>query len=199
MYISDIKGHLILVMAPTGSGKGTLLKHVRAVFPELTYTVSCTTRAMRPGEVEGVDYYFISYAEFERKISNGDFVEWAEYGGNLYGTLKSELESRLTRGENTITEIEMQGVSQLESIIPKAFRTIIYIDAGDWEVIKARVITRAPMSDEELSLRHARYIKECTYKSFADKVVHNGDGMLESAKKEMEQIIAGIITKYSHS
>ncbi len=85
------KGHVIIVMAPTGSGKGTIIRAALAQFPAIHETVSCTTRAMRPGEVDGREYHFISSAEFDEKVARDEFLEWAHFGLNRYGTLKSEI------------------------------------------------------------------------------------------------------------
>lgn len=193
MLISEIKGHLVLIMAPTGSGKGSLVSHVQHVFPQVTHTVSCTTRARRPQEVDGVNYYFISREEFEKRIAHRDFVEWAEYGGNLYGTLRTELSDRLYRGEVVICEIEVQGVLQILRLIPYQYRTVVYIDAGDWETLKRRALARSPMTDDELSLRYDRYLDEVAHKGLADVVVYNRDGEIEQAKKHIETAMNDII------
>jgi guanylate kinase len=193
MSFSEIKGHLVLIMAPTGSGKGSLVSHIQKQFPQLTHTISCTTRAMRPGEIEGVNYYFLSREEFERKIAQREFVEWAEFGGNLYGTLKSELIDRLCAGEVVLCEIEVQGIMQLLKLVPYQFRTVVYIDAGDWETLKRRALARAPISDAELSLRYDHYLEEVAHKGLADILVYNRDGELEKAKEHMEVIMSEII------
>ncbi len=193
--IQDVRGHLVLVMAPMGSGKGSLVSHVREVIPQLTHTVSCTTRAKRPTEIEGVHYYFLSRTEFESKVREEAFVEWAEFGGNLYGTLKSELIDRLKQGEIVICEIDVQGILQLLGTISASHKTLIYIEAGDWEVLKNRALARAPMSEEELALRYERYLEEVTHKELADIIVYNRDGQLEEAKAQMESIMRDIITK----
>ncbi len=185
-------------MAPTGSGKGSLVAHARAVFPQVTSTVSCTTRSPRPGEVEGIDYSFISREEFTNRVAEGFFVEWAEYGGNLYGTPVSELTLRLSRGEVIISEIEIQGVRALREIVSKDQRTVVYIDAGGWETLKRRARARAPISEEELALRHERYMHEiefCT--DIADIVISNQDGEIEEAKAQFEKLVGDIITKQS--
>lgn len=193
MVNDDIRGHLVLVMAPMASGKGTLVAHVRARFPRVTHTVSCTTRTVRPGEEEGKNYYFITREVFEERIEKGEFLEWAEFGGNLYGTLRSELLDRLVHGEVVIAEIEMQGVLQLCEVIPKEKRTIIYIHGGDWDALKARACARAPITEDELDKRYERYITECDYMEHADVVIDNQDGKLDDAKKNIENIFKDII------
>jgi guanylate kinase len=138
--LNNIKGHVLIVMAPMGSGKGTLIREALSIFPDLYETVSCTTREPRPGEVNGKDYYFINEEEFTKKIKGGEFLEWATFGKNRYGTLKSEIITRLEEGKIIIAEIDVQGVGQLHKLIPKEHITTVFIDAGGWEVLKARAL-----------------------------------------------------------
>jgi len=197
MSHTDIRGHLVLIMAPMASGKGSLISYVQSEFPQITRLTSCTTRSARPGEVDGVEYFFISREVFERKIENGEFIEWAEFSGNLYGTLHTELMGRLEKGEVVINEIDLQGVIQLMRLIPRDRYTLIYIDAGGWETLKARALARAPISEEHLELRKVRYEEEDAFKSRADFVIQNGDGELEEAKLKLHTIIEHIIYKAS--
>lgn len=191
---NTIQGHLILIMAPMASGKGVLISHVIEHYTEVKRLVSCTTRAKRPGEVEGKDYFFISREEFEQKTQAGEFMEWAEFSDNLYGTLKSELLNHLSAGHVTINEIDLHGVRNILSLIPREQCTVVYIDAGDWETLKARALGRAPMSDRELTLRHIHYLEETAYKHNADFIISNNDNELESAKGKLSAIIENIIS-----
>lgn len=191
---STIRGHVVVVMAPMGSGKGTLVDHVRATYPELQETVSCTSRAMRPGEADGVDYHFVSREAFDQKIAAGEFLEWAEFAGNRYGTLKSEILPRLAECAVVIVEIELQGVEQLLTLLPRDHMTIVYIEAGGWEVLRGRAQARAPMSDEELTARHERYLIEQQAKPIADVVIDNS-GDIAVAKAEFEQVIEAAYSK----
>lgn len=195
MAIQNITGHLIFIMAPMASGKGSLVAYIEENFPQARRTVSCTTRERRPKEIEGVDYYFITRSEFEHRREKGDFIEWAEFSGHLYGTLRSELVGRLQKGEIVICEIELQGVLQLLDIIPKEHYTLVYVNAGDWETLKARALSRAPISEEHLALRYERYCEEEAFKDRVDVVINNRDGQLEKAKAQMHAIVADIITK----
>ena len=193
--MSEISGHLVLIMAPMASGKGSLISYVLGAFPHIVRLTSCTTREIRPGEREGVDYYFISRAEFERRIEHGEFIEWAEFSGNLYGTLASSITTSLNEGRVVINEIDVQGVLQLQSLVPRDQYTIIYIDAGDWEVSKKRALARAPMSKEHLELRYKRYLEEEKFKPRADFIIQNNDGQFEEAKEALHTIIDDIFTK----
>lgn len=188
-----ITGHLLLMMAPSGSGKGSLVKHIVSTFPQVVFAVSCTTRPPRPQEVEGVNYYYISRTEFQQKIEEGLFLEWAEYGGNLYGTLISELIAPLQEGKIVLNEIELQGVEQLMKLVPPAHRTLLYIEAGDWEELKARVLARGEMSETELALRKKRYEIESSMKQLADIIIKNQNGQLEVAKKQLSDVINNLL------
>ncbi len=185
------RGALIIVLAPSGSGKGTLVAHARSVFPDLSHTISCTTRSPRPGEIDGVDYYFLTREEFTQRVEEGKFLEWAEYGGNLYGTLVSEVEDRLARGEYVMLEIEVQGARNIKKLFPEnAF--VIYIDAGEWKTLERRIRDRAPITDKELAKRKEGYELERPYLNEAEYVVENKDGELEQAKEAFIEAIRSI-------
>lgn len=190
--IGNIKGHVLVVMAPMGSGKGTLIKEALATIPDLYVTVSCTTRAMRPGEIEGKDYYFLTPAEFEQKVAAGDFLEWAVFGANKYGTLKSEIVQRLENGQIVIAEIDVQGVEQLHQLILAEHITTVFIDAGGWEVLKARALGRAPMSEDELNSRYERYLVEVASKDIADIIIDNSTNDFTPAKEEFCRLIESL-------
>jgi guanylate kinase len=190
--IEDIKGRVLIVMAPTGSGKGTLIKEALKVFPDLHETVSCTTRNIRVGEIDGKDYNFLSPEEFDAKIKDEEFLEWAYFGTHQYGTLKSEIVPRLMAGEIVITEIDIQGVEQLRSLIPSEHMTIVYIDAGSWEILKERALARAPISAEELQHRYERYLVESASKETADVIIDNKGTDFTEAKKDFCRLIEGL-------
>tara|TARA_B100002051_G_scaffold276805_1_gene328530 strand:- start:1357 stop:1908 length:552 start_codon:yes stop_codon:yes gene_type:complete len=181
-------------MAPMGSGKGTIIKHALQKFPTAHLTVSCTSRAMRPGEENGKHYHFVSREEFDQKILNDDFLEWAEFAGNKYGTLKSEIIPRLKECEVVIVEIELQGVEQLLEILPRDHMTITYIEAGGWEVLKERAIARAPISEEDLTARHERYLIEKQSKPMADVIINNSED-INIACAEFDQVMEAAYQK----
>lgn len=186
------RGKLVLVIAPSGSGKDTLMEAAEAAFPDLNTLVTCTTRTPRPGEVQEVDYHFFTREEFEQKINTGEFLEWAEYGGNLYGTLRSSIEDSLADGEVLLATIEVQGARHVRDLIPAQELATIYIDAGGWDVLAERIQARAAIEPKELAKRHERYLDEVTFKEEADYVIENPDGGLEEAKQSFIDTIATI-------
>lgn len=107
------KGHLFVISAPSGAGKTTLLKPVLEVVPALAFSVSHTTRAPRPGEVDGKDYFFVGPGDFAVLRQEGDFLEWAEVHGNCYGTSRRAVETQLASGQDIILDIDVQGAQQL--------------------------------------------------------------------------------------
>lgn len=190
----EIKGQVVLVMAPMGSGKGTLVKNEMAKHQDMYHTVSCTSRQPRPGEINGQHYHFVTSEEFDRKIAEGDFLEWAEFAGHKYGTLKSEILPRLSKPTVVILEIELQGVEQLRKILPAENITIVYIEAGGWEILKARAQARAPMSDEEMKARYQRFLIEKQSKPIANVIINNSAD-IEIAKKEFAAVINSVYQK----
>lgn len=183
------RGTLILVVGPSGSGKNTLIDAAREACPDLAFSVSATTRPMREGEIDGIHYHFLSKEEFERRVEADEFLEWAPYGGNLYGTLRSEIEPKLAAGETILGDIEVQGARQVRDRLPEGELETVYIDAGSWEELAARIRARAPMDDETLAKRKARYEDESDFKREADHVISNRDGELASAKHALIGLI----------
>ncbi len=190
-----MQGRFILVIGPSGSGKSALLAHLHEQIPSLIFPRSCTTRVPRPGEVEGEKYFFISKAEFEKREAAGEFLEWASYGGNYYGTLKAEILPALERGEVVVREVEVQGARQIQALIPSDDLRMIFIDAGSWEELEQRIRARAPITEVELLARRKRYEDETAFKAQATVVVHNPNGGLEQAKKDF----VAAVQKLSHS
>lgn len=186
------RGLFVVIVGPTGSGKSVLVKHLLSKFSDIVSPTSCTTRAMRPGEVEGDVYYFISEEEFRKKIDAGEFLEWAQYGGHLYGSLKSEIIKPLEEGKLVLIDMEVQGARQVKNIFPKEELVTVYIDGGDWAQLVERVHARAPISDEELAKRKERYDDELTFKSVADFIITNPEGEIEKSKRDIEELMENL-------
>ncbi len=146
---------VFVITGPSGVGKGTLIRTLRGRCPELELSVSATTRAPRPGEVDGVDYHFLDDAEFERRVQAGDFVEHARYAGRSYGTLRSELERRTSAGHPVVLEIEVQGARQVRDSMPEAVS--IFIMPPSEEALRTRLIGRGDTTaDMDQRLETAR-------------------------------------------
>lgn len=195
METSQITGHLILICGPAGSGKSVLINYLEEQYPNIKKAVSCTTRPMRPGEVEGQVYYFVDEDTFKEKIENDEFLEWIQQdGGRYYGTLKSEILEPLMEGKIVLREVELKGVTAIQNIIPNEDMTVIFVDAGDWDNLEARIRARAPITDEELGHRRERYERERLFASNADVVVNN-EGDLNAAQEMLSKTIDQIIKK----
>jgi len=186
-------GKLVLVVGTSGSGKGVLLKRAKENHPEIVFPISCTTRAIRPNERDGENYHFVDTEEFKRRIEAGEFLEWAEYGGKLYGTLKSEVIPALEAGKLVVREVEVQGARQIRERIPAENLAIIYIYAGPWADLARRIVGRAPMNDEELQARRSHYEDEQSFKTEATYVVNNLDGKFKEADADFEKIISSLL------
>lgn len=171
------------MVGPSGSGKGSLVQHLKQTHPEVVFPVSCTTRAPREGEQEGVHFYFITPEVFDTKVAAGEFLEWATYGGNRYGTLKSEIIPALEAGKTVVREVEIQGAEHIIQALPPENLASIFIDAGSWDNLQKRILTRAPMGEAELALRRDRYEKEILFETRADVTIQNSDGDLDAAKE----------------
>ena len=156
------EGLLVVVSGPSGCGKTTLCRNTTAVEP-VYYTVSCTTRAQRPGEEHGRDYFFISQDEFTERVAAGEFLEHAWVHGRHYGTLKSEVLPALQSGMDVIMDLDIQGAAQLRACPDEAIRRAlvdVFIMPAGIEELRARLAGRRSESDEELSLRLTNALAE---------------------------------------
>lgn len=147
---------LIVVSGPSGAGKGTLIERVVPEFDEVFVSVSATTRPRRAGEREGEAYYFLSRPEFLRRVEAGDFLEWAEYGGNLYGTPREPVDAYLRVGQDVILEIELQGARQVMTRVSDAVG--VFIAPPDLQALEDRLRGRNTDSEDSINrrLEHAR-------------------------------------------
>ena len=178
------RGLLIIVSAPSGCGKGTILSEVlkdNAYY----FSVSATTRSPREGEVDGVNYYFISKDEFEDIIEKGGMLEYATYCGNYYGTPKKQVEEMLERGKNVLLEIEVQGAMQMKKLCPDG--VFIFIKPPSISELKRRLKKRATESDEVIDARVAQAKEEMKYANKYDYVIVND--VLEKAVEDFIAII----------
>ena len=152
-----------------------------------------TSRKRREGAEENPKYVFLPRNEFEQMIDREEFVEWANFSGNLYGTAKSDVLEALREPQLVFKEMELQGVQQMKQLVPDEKLTIIYIDAGEWSDLQKRVLSRAAIDPEELELRRQRYEEEIKFKNEAEIIVSNKNGESEAAQMNFRNVIAGII------
>ena len=145
-------GHLVVISGPSGVGKSSILAAALDATPS-QFSTSATTRAPRPGEVDGRDYHFIDRRDFEARIDSGDVLEWAEYGGNLYGTLRREVIPVLTAGRNVLLDIENEGAKQIRDSYPEA--VLIFIRPPDIAELERRLRGRGDTSDRDIERRLA--------------------------------------------
>jgi guanylate kinase len=178
-------GRVFVITGPSGVGKGTLIRSLLERVPELELAVSATTREPRAGERDGLDYHFLTEAEFDGRVINGEFVEHADYSGRRYGTLRSELERRLTTGASVVLEIEVQGARQVAQAIPEAVR--IFVKPPSEEALRARLVGRGTDRPEQVEARLATAREELAAQDEFDDIVVND--RLERAVEELEQLV----------
>jgi len=145
------RGMLIVVSSPSGGGKGTLIDRARKLVPNLSYSVSYTTRQPRPGEVDGREYFFVSLGDFEVMKAEGRFLEWAWVHGNLYGTSREQVINELADGRDIILEIDVQGAASVRALLNDA--VCIFILPPSFAVLRERLITRGTDSPDDLERR----------------------------------------------
>ncbi|MBH5337978.1 guanylate kinase [Streptomyces pactum] len=144
---------LTVLSGPSGVGKSTVVAHLRKAHPEVWLSVSATTRKPRPGEREGVQYFFVSDDEFDKLIANGELLEWAEFAGNRYGTPRRAVEDRLEAGEPVLLEIDLQGARLVRESMPDA--QLVFLAPPSWEELVRRLTGRGTESPEVIERRLA--------------------------------------------
>ena len=180
------KGLLIVISGPAGSGKGTV--NARLLESEaFAYSVSATTRAPREGEVDGKNYHFISTWEFERRIREGEMLEYTNYCGNYYGTPLKEAEEVLESGKNLILEIEVEGALNVKRLYPEA--VLIMLLPPSFAVQEARLRGRGTETEEKIRARLSRTREELPEIYHYDYVVYNKDGGVEACADDIRSIV----------
>lgn len=190
---SEKKGKLIILVAPSGSGKTTIARSLLNDFPRIKFSVSATTRPPREGEQDGKDYFFLSREEFDQKIKQNDFLEWEEfYNGSRYGTLRSEVDKLIESGYFPLLDIEVKGAINIKR--QYGSRSVsIFIQPPSIEELKKRLLSRGTEDDASLETRLERAQKELGYATRFDYVVINDE--LDTAYKQVKTIVNSFITE----
>ena len=172
---------LIVFSAPSGAGKTTLVKYILKSFSEIQFSISATSRKARGEERDGKDYYFLSNQEFKARIKNDEFIEYEEvYGGNHYGTLKSEVDRIWKDKKIAIFDIDVVGGANIKGMFPNETLSI-FVMPPSIEILRERLIERGDVSKEEIDVRIKKAESELDYASKFDNIIINND--LEESKK----------------
>ena len=189
------KGLLLVISAPSGGGKGTILKELFAQEENLRLSVSATTRQPRPGEENGKQYFFLSREEFETKIQTGQMLEYAEYVGNYYGTPREPVERWMDQGRDVVLEIEVKGGAQVKKLVPECVS--IFILPPSMQVLEKRLRGRVTEEEATIQQRLAKAREEIPHAKEYDYVVFND--RLEDAVSDLRAIIHGEKLKFSRN
>ena len=179
------QGTLVVVSGFVGTGKGTVMKELLGRYDSYALSISATTRNPRPGETDGKEYFFKTKEEFEQMIEQGEFVEYACYVGNYYGTPKKYVQEQLAAGKDVILEIEIQGALNIKSQFPDAL--LLFIAPPSADVLKARLVGRGTETEEVIEQRLARAVEESKGIENYDYLVVNDD--LDECVENVHQMI----------
>ncbi|HOF41633.1 MAG TPA: guanylate kinase [Candidatus Hydrogenedentes bacterium] len=178
-------GEVFVVSSPSGAGKSAILHRVREADPTLLFSVSATTRLPRAGECDGRDYYFVPQEEFRRRVDAGEFLEWAEVHGNLYGTLRAEMERLAASGQDAVVEIDVQGAASLRAL---GFRMVsVFIMPPSLAELERRLRARGTEAEDVLALRVKNARGEIDQYRQYDFVIVNDD--LDTAVADFQAIV----------
>ena len=176
-------GKMLLISGPSGCGKSTICKRLLED-ESVVFSISATTRKMRPGEVDGRDYHFLEKADFQERIKRGEFIEWAEVYGNLYGTLRAPMDEAIAAGKVYLVEIDVQGALQLKALdVPGIY---VFIAPPDFETLRKRLTARGTETPEVLERRLQKAEDEYRERVKYDHVVVND--RLDNAVSEVRRI-----------
>ncbi len=184
---------VIIISAPSGAGKTTIVKNIMEKYPEfnLAFSVSATTRPKRPNEINGKDYYFLTVEEFKNKIRNNEFIEWQEvYKNQFYGTLKSEIDRLFKQGKNIIFDVDVKGALNLKKIFGDN-ALAIFIEPPSIDELERRLRLRSTETEEAIRKRLQKAQQEISYRDFFDVIIVNDDlnEAIAKTKKTIENFI----------
>ena len=182
---------IIIITAPSGSGKTSITRHLMQTYPQLAFSISAATRKPRGVEKDGVDYYFLSEDDFKQKIRHNEFAEWEMvYEGKYYGTLKNELERIWINGQVPVLDIDVKGAIHVQQQYPNSSLTL-FIEPPSVSELKKRLESRGTESVESLTARINKAAYEISFKDQFDQLIINDD--LEKACKQATEIVGGFI------
>lgn len=188
-----MKGKLVIISAPSGAGKTTIVRHLLSSSLNLEFSISATTRAKRAGETEGKDYYFLTPDEFRKSIDRGEFVEWEEvYNDHFYGTLRKEIERIWSEGRHVLFDVDVKGGINLKRVFGNDALSIFVLPPSVEELEK-RLLNRGTDSMEKIMMRVTKAAGEMKFSDQFDLVIVNDD--LEKAKTETVNIISDFLGK----
>ena len=179
------RGTLFVVSSPSGGGKGTIIRHVLEVVENLSYSVSYTTRAPRPGEINGREYFFVSRNNFDEMVAAGEFLEWACVHGNFYGTAKRQIADQTAAGLDIILEVDVQGAASVRQLLMDSVS--VFILPPSREVLRQRLIARGTDTPEQLAVRLRNAPEELKQYSAFDYVIINDE--IEKAVGQLASIV----------
>jgi guanylate kinase len=186
-----MKGKLIIISAPSGAGKSTIVKYLLDRGINLEFSISCATRAPRGSEKDGVDYYFMSVEAFRKKIENDEFVEWEEvYKDQLYGTLKSEIDRIWSHGSHVLFDVDVKGGIHLKNIY-KHLAISIFLMPPSISELEKRLIARGTDADYKIKMRLEKAAEELKLADSFDSIVANNN--LEEAENEVYGLVTGFL------
>lgn len=183
-------GKLFLIVGPSGSGKGTVIKNLKKQYPGFVYPVSYTTREPRKGEADGEVYHYVSKEEFEKMIKEGDFLEYAVvHSDNYYGTSKKDILSPLENGGVVVREVDIQGFHSIKDLVPKENLVSIFMKVSDLNDLKGRILRRGQISEDELKKRLDSALREINQADHCNYQVENKWGEIDTCVRAVEKII----------
>jgi guanylate kinase len=183
------RGRLVVLAGPSGVGKSSVVTELRRLYPDLWFSVSATTRQCRPGELDGRDYRFVSRAEFDRMIADGELLEWAEIHGGTHrsGTPRGPVDERLAAGLPALVEVDLNGARALRSAVPEAF--LVFLAPPSWEDLVARLVGRGTEPPDVVQRRLGTAKEEIAAQDEFDAVVVNTD--VRAAARQLLTLVLG--------
>ena len=190
---ADSASRLLVLTGPSGVGKGTILQALLSRYPQVWLSVSATTRAPRPGERHGQNYFFLDRQAFMDQVARGEFLEWAEFAGHAYGTPAGPIQSRLRAGQAVVLEIEVEGARQVRRRLPSAVQ--VFLQPPSMAALEQRIRARGSDSEDSIAKRIARAREELARAKEFDHVIVNGN--LDQAIADVEAILQPMLRPVS--